>query len=163
MGIYDNQTNPPKLARIPDTYDTMVQKNYIREFSERTYPTVQLIRLNRDETVVDDLYLEAPARRFREPTPIKALVEHKPAQKSLSKYGLDQSRDILVHIPTLFLGDIEYLYAEPNDTWIVGDLVRWGGDHYEVRDQIKDTSSYWGQTNIPFFISLACDYYRQGV
>lgn len=163
MGTYDNQTNPPKLARIPDTYDVMVQKDYIREFSERTYPNVQLIRLNRDETVVDDLYMEAPARRFREPITLRAMVEHKPAQKALGKYGLDQTRDILVHIPTLFLGDVEYLYAEPNDSWMIGDLVKWGGDHYEVRDQVKDNSAYWGQTNVPFFITLACDYYRHGV
>lgn len=163
MTNYDNTGQPPKLARIPETYDTMVQKTYVREHAERVYPTVQLLRLNREETVVDDLYMEAPSRRFREPVDIKAMVEHKPAQKSLGKYGLDQSRDILIHVPTLFLGDIDYLYAEPNDTWIVGDLVRWAGDHYEVRDQIKDNSAYWAQTNVPFFITLACDYYRAGV
>ena len=122
---YDNTKGPPSIIRIPDNQDVTLQKVYMREFFERTMPEVDLVRLDREETVVDDLYNEAVARRFKAPFKLRAHIEHRPSQKALTKYGLDQSRAVLFHIPTLYLGDNDYLYAEPNDTWIIGDLIKW--------------------------------------
>jgi hypothetical protein len=163
MGTYDNTNRPPELAKIPDNHDIVMQKAYLREYAIIGYPTVELVRLDREETVVDELYLEATARRWMEPLSVKCLPEHKPSSKALTKYGLDESRDVLFHIPTLFLADVDYLMREPNDTWIIGDLIKWGYDYYEVKDQIKNNDSYWAQTNIPMFITLAADFYRHGI
>lgn len=162
MGVYDNTSKHPDLTRIPDNHDTSAQKGYLREYSQIAYPEVEIVRLDRTETVVDELYLEATARRWMEPLKVRCLPDHKPSQKALTRFGLEQSRDVLFHIPTLFLADVEYLYREPNDDWMIGDLIKWGYDHYEVKDQIKQNDAYWAQTNIPMFITLACDYYRHG-
>lgn len=152
---------PPSILRIPDNYDTALQKSYLREFAESRYPSVDLIRLDRTLTVVDDLYLESPARRFMNPEPIRCLPVHEPNKKTLTKYGMEQSRPILFKVATVHLADLGYL--KNNDTWMIGDLIRWGGDVYEITDQVKDTEGYWATTNIPFYFVLGADYYRVGI
>lgn len=152
---------PPILITIPDSYDSIIQRNYLREFAATRFPTVELIRLNREETIVDDLYMESVAKRFMEPVAVKVLPDHQPTKKTLTKYGMDQSRTVLFQIPTVHLSDIGYLYN--NDTWMIGDLIRWGGDLYEIHDQVKAQDGYWAQTNIPFYYILGADFYRYGV
>lgn len=152
---------PPNLVTIPYTYDTMLQKNYLREFAESRYPQVELIRLNREDTVVDELYLESTVKRFHEPLKIFCLPEHEPNKKTLTKYGLEQSRPVLFKVATLHLADAGYL--KNDDTWMIGDLIRWGGDIYEVKDQVKDKEAYWALTNIPMFFVLGADFYRVGI
>lgn len=151
----------PKLIKIPDNYDTMAQKNYLREYAEAYYPLVDLVLLDREQTIVDDLYIEATAKRFKAPKPIRCYVEHNPTKKSLKKYGLEQTRDVLFKITTMHLADIGYL--QNNSVWMIGDLIKWGSDFYEIKDQIPDNNAYWATTNIPFYYVLAADYYRAGV
>jgi hypothetical protein len=163
MGTYDNTSRHPDLLRIPDNHDTTAQKGYLLEYATIAYPEVEIIRLDREATVVDELYLEAVSRVWKEPLKVRCLPDHKPTTKTLTKFGLEQSRDVLFHIPTMFLAQVDYLYREPNDDWMIGDLIKWGYDFYEVKDQIKNNDSYWAQTNIPMFITLSGDYYRHGI
>lgn len=148
------------VVRVPDGFDVTVQKVWIREHTERHFPQVELIRLDRATTFVDPLYHEAPARRWLDPIPLWASVQHRPSKKALTKYGIEQSRDVLFDVSTLHLSELGIL--EQSETFLIGDLIRWGGDHYEIKDQIRDTSAYWGTTNIPFFLVLGADYYREG-
>jgi hypothetical protein len=155
------QQRTPEIVRIPDNRDTVMQKVYLREYAERHFPFVDLIRLDRNETIVDDLYVEATNRRFLDPVRIHALVLHKPSKKLLGKYGMDQSRDVMFHFTTLDLSELGFL--ENRDDFLIGDLVDWGGDIYEIKDQIKDEESYWVNTNIPFYLAIGADYYREGI
>lgn len=149
------------LVTIPDNMETILQKQYLREYSNSRFPTVDLIMLDRDQTIVDPLYLEATNKRFKNPTPIRCLPEAEVTKKTLTKYGLEQQRQVLFKIPTLFLADINYLYN--SDTWMIGDLVRWGGDVYEIKDQVKAQDGYWASTNICMYYILGADYYRAGI
>lgn len=147
------------LIRIPDTFDTAYQKQQLREYCEIFLPEVKLIRIDRDKTIVDDLYFETSDRIWAEPVTIKAYVEHQPTKKNLGKYGLDQTRDVMFHIPTVTLSDLGIL--ENRDDFLIGDRLDWGGDVYEVKDQSRDTGSYWINTNIPFYLVLGADFYRE--
>lgn len=146
---------------IPDTGNTVLQKSYLREYAETIFPLVDLIRLDRKLTPVDTLYMESPARRFKLPEPIRCLPNHEPAKKLLTKYGMDETREVLFQICTVHLADLGYL--QNNETWMIGDLVRWGGDTYEIKQQAKATDGYWAQTNIPLYYILGADYYRAGI
>ena len=150
----------PDLLHIPHTFDTVIQKEALRELAESRYPLVDLARLDRRRTVVDKLYHEAADKRFKDPLRIRALVLHEPQKKDLNKYGLDQSRKLMVHVTTLHLDDLGIL--ENRDDFLIGDLIMWGGETYEIKDQEKDTESYWMNTNIPFYLVLGCDIYRRG-
>lgn len=149
------------IVTIPDTYDTSLQKTYVREYSAKHFPLVELIRVDREETFVDPLYHESPARKFLAPISIKCLPDHQPSKKTLTKFGIDQSRSVLFKVPTLLLADAGYLLND--DTWMIGDLIKWGGDYYEILDQIKVNDGYWATTNVPFYIVLGANYYRMGV
>jgi len=151
----------PEIIRIPDTRDTVMQKIYLREYAERHFPIVNLIRLDRVETIVDELYVEATNRRFLQPEKIHSWVNHQPPKKLLGKYGLDQSRDVMFHFTTLELSELGFL--ENRDDFLIGDLVDWGGDMYEIKDQSRDTEAYWINTNIPFYLVIGADYYRDGI
>lgn len=150
----------PKILHIPDTFDTVLQKQELREYAERHYPKVGLARLNRNRTNVDGLYNETSDPRFHDPEMVFCYVDHEPTKKSLIKYGLDQTRDVMFQIATLHLDDLGIL--ENNDTFLIGDLIHWGDDFYEIKDQSRDTESYWINTNIPFYLVLGADLYREG-
>jgi hypothetical protein len=162
MTAYDNTSNQPDLVRIPTNESTTLQKNYIKEFSEITYPMVSMHLLNREETIVDELYLEAQTRSFKDGVDLRAFVEHKPEAKALGKFGIEASRDILFHVPTLYLAEAEMLPRSDNDHFFIGSLVKWGMDFYEIKDQHKQNDAYWANTNIPMFLTFSGDYYRHG-
>jgi hypothetical protein len=149
-----------RLVRIPDTFDTIIQKQYLREYADSRFPLVRLSRLDRVRTYKDPLYNEAMARRFLDPVDLRAYAEHSPPKKTLIKYGLDQDRPVMFKATTLHLADLGIL--ENRDDFLIGDLVLWGGDTYEIKDQTRDTEAYWANTNIPFFVVLGADYYREG-
>lgn len=151
----------PQFVKIPDVASTALQKSYLREYADAMYPKVDLIRMDRNLTVVDPLYLESPARRFLPPISIRCLPDHEPAKKILTKYGMDQTREVLFQVCTMHLADIQYL--QNNETWMIGDLVKWGGDVYEIKQMAKATEGYWAETNIPMFYILGADYYRAGI
>lgn len=149
------------LVYIPDSFDTSLQKTYIREYAARHFPIVDLVRIDRTQTFVDPLYNEAPARKFSEPVPIRCLPDHQPTSKTLTSFGIEQTRSVLFKVPTVLLADIDYLLRD--ETWMIGDLIKWGGDFYEILDQVKVNDSYWATTNIPMYIVLGANYYRHGV
>lgn len=151
----------PELIKIPDIRDTVIQKNMLREFAISRYPQVDLIRLDRNATIVDPLYLESTSKRFMTPVPIYCLPDAEPTKKTLTKYGLEQERPVLFKVPTSFLSDIDYLYN--SDVWMIGDLIRWGGDTYEIKDQVKAPDGYWATTNICMYYILGADFYRAGI
>lgn len=151
----------PEPIQIPDTYDTVTQKAYLREYAQMHFPLVQLKRLDRVTTVVDELYNEAQDKRYLAPISLRCYIDHDPSKKTLTHYGLDQSRKVLFMVPTVFLSDLGILGKD--DSYLIGDLLLWGGDVYEIKDQVKNTDSFWANTNIPLYLVLSGDYYREGV
>lgn len=149
-----------RLVRIPDDFDTVLQKQYLREYADSRFPIVRLARLDRVQTLKDPLYNEATARRFQDPVDLRAYAEHEPPKKILIKYGLDQTRPVMFKVTTLHLEELGIL--ENRDDFLIGDLILWGADTYEIKDQTRDTESYWANSNIPFFLVLGADYYREG-
>jgi len=146
---------------LPQRYDIAIQRQYLDEYSRMHLPEFGLRRLNRTRTVVDPLYNESPARRWHDPTILRGYVDHKPSKKTLGKYGMDQEREVLFLVPTHTLSDLRIL--EANDTFLIGDMVVWNGDAYEVLDQRKDVDAYWANSSIPFYIAIACNLYREGL
>lgn len=152
--------NKTVIVKIPDAADIVVQKIWIREQFEKYYPLIQLIRLDRTKTHVDELYMESSARRFYDPLDIYAYIDHSPSKKLLIKYGIEDQRDIIVTFSTLHLS--EQLILENNSTFLIGDLIKFDDDLYEILDQVRAKQGYWINTNIPFFIVCTCNRYRKG-
>lgn len=146
---------------LPQRYDIAIQKQYLDEHANLHLPLFGLRRLDRVRTIVDPVYNESPSRRWLDPVELRGYVDHKPSKKTLGKYGMDQERHVLFLVPTHKLSELGIL--EANDTFLIGDLVMWGGDAYEILNQNKDTEGYWANTNIPFYIAIGGDLYREGL
>jgi hypothetical protein len=140
--------------------DITTQLQHQREYWGRSYPLVKLMRIDRDSTQVDELYFEALERRFQDPVDIKAQIEQNPSRQTLRKFGLIQPREIIFSFSTLLLDDAGLL--EDSSTFLIGDLVQWDGDTYEILEQHRPNESYWLATNIPLWFACTCNTYQRG-
>jgi hypothetical protein len=146
------------LASLLEQPDVRIQVQFQREMWERHYPLVSLIRRDRTATNVDPLRIEAPVEEWLAPVQLRARVEHSPSKQRLLRWGIEEDRDCIVSFSTLLLDDLGILAGSSN--FLVGDLVRFDDDLYEIREQHRPEGSYWGNTNIPFFVSCACSRYK---
>jgi hypothetical protein len=157
--------SPPAKAvepiKIPQKGDLNIHEKMLLGYAQQFYPEIELAELDREATYVDDLYHDSTVKKFKTPVTILSFVEHNPSKKLLTRYGMDEQRDVVFNIPVSFL--VQAGIVLQSDTYLIGSLIKWGGDNYEIRDQNYPVDSYWMNTNIPFYVSLAADYYRQEV
>lgn len=75
------------LVAIPDSIETTLQNQYLREYSNSRFPNVELIQLDREQTIVDPLYMEATNKRYKNPIPIRCLPDAEVPRRHLPSMG----------------------------------------------------------------------------
>jgi len=136
--------------------DLRMQMQFQREAWERHYPFVSLIRRRNEDTNVDSLNNEAIDPRFdtEHPFQVRGWVEQNPSQQKLMRWGINEPRDVIASFSTVLLDDQNLLAA--TSQFMIGWLVRFDDDLYEIKEQHRPNAGYWGGTNIPFYFSCTC-------
>ena len=111
-----------------------------------------------DGDILDPGFFDNPDAEDQRLFNMKALLEHEPSKQMLKKYGVDEERDIIVHIPVDTLRE-QGLTSEwrPNGADI-GDLVFWDNTWWQLSNVHR--GSYFGQRNLPHLIACAAVRYR---
>lgn len=156
------RTDELRIVRIPLAADVTMQGVWVREFIERHWPTVSLRRLDRTRSYRDETTRAEAIQRVHSPTLIelRAYPDPNPEKQTLERFGVEDARDLLVLVSTLHLSDLGLL--SQSNTFLVGDLILFDGDPYEIRVMYRDKKGYWATSNVPFFYALVCTRYRIG-
>lgn len=150
-----------RLLTFTDTHpDLLMQAQHQREYWKRVFPPVKLVRIDEDTTLVDDLYGEALDWELQPGVEINAHVEHSPSVQRLKKIGITEEREVVFSFSTLLLDDAGLL--EDNSQFLIGALVQFDEDLYELLTQHRAKDGYWLQTNIPFYFECTADRYQRG-
>lgn len=152
--------NPPKIVRLPNTVDIQIQQQWMKEQWLMYYPEYNLLRVDRTNTYVDPLYKETAQRRYMPAIKVRAYIDTNVSENQLTKWGLDSHRDVAITFLSSELADLEIL--ENNKTFLIGDLIEYDGEYYEISDMVRAGESYWANTNIPFYITCTALRYRKG-
>lgn len=154
MTDFIGATPPPTAVPSPTDSDVDFQKRISKELWWRTYPQVRVYLLDKEATVVHPLYLEALDPIYKDPVLTPAYIDHSPSVQKLTKFGINETRDVLVHTNTAIMEDQGWLSAD--STFLIGSLVAFDDDFYVVNSQHRDKRGYWINTNVPMFLVLAC-------
>ena len=71
----------------------------------------------------------------------------------LKKYGFDEMRDLLLHVPASLLDRVGI-------TAVAGDKFIWNGEEY-LTLQVKE-AGYWKNTNIRLWVTITAEHKRRG-
>lgn len=146
----------------PDDGDFAQQLEWQRELWGQVFPKIRIRVVDRGTTNVHEIYHEAGAEtRYKPEQEVKAFVEQNPSSQALKKYGIDESREAIIH----FLADElmeKGLVSADSGQELVGAVVNWDNDDYLVLSQHRVQDSYWATTNIPFHISVTVNRLHKG-
>ena len=148
------------LLKMLEAADYKMQATLQREAFMRHHPKIQLIRLDRTQTNVDELYRDAQDPVWLPPIEIHAHVEHSPSKQRLMKFGINEEREVMVTFSTALLSDAGVL--QDNTTFLIGDCIKFDSDLYEIKSQHRSRDGYWGSSNIPFHVVCTCSRYQHG-
>lgn len=148
------------LLKLLEASDYAMQAELQREAFMRHHPEIILLRLDRNLTTPDELYNDSHDRTYLPEIRTHAHIEHSPSKQRLLKYGIDEERDVMVTFSTVLLGDMGILGH--NSTFLIGDIIKWDEDLYEIKSQHRGRDGYWGSSNIPFHIVCTAGRYQHG-
>ena len=115
-------------------------KGLHKELFRLYFEAVQLKVLDREATSADELYGETKKRVYKEPVEIDAFVVRNPPLKLLSKFGIDEQRELLLTFSRPLL-------EEKNLTVSIGDrVILKEGEEYEILTFAPDRGDFWGNT-----------------
>ena len=153
--------------------DLPVEKNWLREYSYRHFPDISYRRLLIIESpLIDTVHDEAEEgkKKFADPVLVKAFMKFNPESPLLKKYGIDEQRDVFMHIATPHLVDLG-LAQESTDPY-PGDnvpptikLILGIGDRFTFDENTYDIMSvqrtvYWGNSGYPLWVVCTANRYR---
>jgi len=76
---------------------------------------------------------------------VRALIEHEPSRQLLTKYGVEEERDVVFYVPFSELNRLGLVNDDRFRGLILGDLFEWDGTWYIVREAHR--TSYHGLTD----------------
>jgi len=127
-------------------YELPLLEGFHKEMFRLYFESVKLAKLDRDSTEVDELYGETKRRVYREPIEVDAFVVRNPPVELLSKFGIDEQRDLLITFS-------KPLLEEKNLTVSIGDrVILKEGDEYEILTLGPDRGDFFG--NLGEFIQF---------
>lgn len=91
--------------------------------------------------------------RYAGPVEVPARVQRELKDYDLKKYGFDEMRDLLLHIPAFTLDSLGI-------TSVAGDKFIWNGEEYTVL-QVKE-AGYWKNTNLRLWVNIMAEHRRRG-
>lgn len=104
---------------------------------------------HRDPTLSAGIEIE----RYAEPVNVTARVQREVKDYDLKKYGFDEMRDLLLHVPSL-------TFDRLGITAVAGDKFIWNGEEYAVL-QAKE-AGYWKNTNLRLWVGVMAEHKRRG-
>lgn len=84
---------------------------------------------------------------------IHARVQREMKDYDLKKYGFDEMRDLVLHVPASLLDRLGI-------TAQAGDKFVWNGEEFSVLTPKE--SGYWKNTNVKLWVSIMCESKRRG-
>lgn len=162
------------MAGRPQTLTPVSDIDFMRsitqEVSDLFFREIEVFPIDREATVVDSLYGESKNRKFRPSFFVRAQVELTPKKAVLTKFGLDEPRDLMINMDAGVLkrgtgvitkGQIEALYSTASGGFPVpdvGDILVVQDEKYEVLDNIKIDYFWHSESNLTY--TLMCNRYR---
>lgn len=167
---------PDGILFMPFDQELELQRQYQREMYWHFAKKVAWFRLLRDQAIgwnfptlywndqqlvwdqdrnVDELYTERRHQPFGAPVWVPAFVELNPNRQMLLKVGIDEQRDLVIHLSTVILDDLKISLDVR-----VGDKFLFDNLEYMVQNVWFD--KYWANTNVPLEQVCALQRYRQG-
>jgi len=136
--------------------DQDAQDRFAIEFVERQGAAVILApRVNRlrpegediyagvDPIDVDRLDIEYIDKLLR--VNVRAIVEHEPSRQLLTKYGVEEERDVVFYVPFTTLNSLGLVNDDRFRGLVLGDMFEWDGTWYIVREAHR--ANYHGLTD----------------
>lgn len=108
--------------------------------------------------ILDPEYFSNPEEKDQRKFNLRAIVEHHPSKQVLKRYGIDEVRDVIFHVPFQRLVDVGLVTPTRFRGIDIGDLFLWDGTWFIVLSTHRE--AYFGQTISSFFTSCACMRYR---
>jgi len=153
--------------------DLGVVKNWLREFSFRHYPLISYKHLKIIESpLIDTVHDEAEEGKkvFDLPIGVRAFVKFNPETPLLKRYGIDEQRDVFLHIATPHLVDMG-LIIEATDEYPQDNipptlkLIMGIGDRFTFDENTYDILSvqrtvYWANSGYPLWVVCTANRYR---
>lgn len=143
-------------AVIPPEADTLFIKQLHRDLYYLSFPKVKLLRLDRTKTQVNRLYLETRQFIYHAPIEIPAYVQVKPSTQELTKFGIDEARELLASFSIGILDDI----GLGGNAITIGDKIIYDGTEYEIMS--VNRYSYVLNWNVPLDLVVSLNRFRGG-
>lgn len=105
-----------------------------------------------DGDILNPEFLAYPPGKDQRKFNIRVIVEHQPSKQELTKYGIDEQREVGFHFVRSILDDLSLVEANSrrHRGIDIGDLVFWDGTWYILQNVHRD--HYFGQTVNPYFV-----------
>jgi hypothetical protein len=108
--------------------------------------------------ILDPEFFDNPELRDDVKKNLACLIEHHPSKQLLKKYGIDEEREVIFHIPFTLLREKGLVTPRAFRGVDLGDLVLWDGTWYMVYNAHR--GSYQGQRINHFYTAAICNRYR---
>lgn len=141
---------------VPPQTDIRIVKQWHREFYRIRFPVVHWLRLNRMKTNVNRLYLEAVQWFYFDPIILPAFVRLNGDTQSLSRFGIDETREITISFSIPILEDLGFNFLDVT----IGDKVIFDGIEYQILQIAR--KSYVFNWNIPLDLVCSSRMFRLG-
>lgn len=155
----------PRSSRgreVPNTLDADVDllRSVSTEYWERTFPQLALQLLDKSATHKNTLYNEAQQKIYRPAVFVRCYVDHSPSVHRLSKYGITGDRVAMFyfHSDLLTRAGIKI----EGDNYLVGSLVHFDNDLYDLLSQHRPKESFWVNTNVSLFTVCSANRHVRG-
>lgn len=141
---------------IPPELDVVLVKQLHRDLYRLVFPRVLWMQIDRKTTVVDRLYLETRRFIYKAPIEMPMYIQVKPSSQLLTKFGIDEERELLAgfSIPIL-----EEMGLGANEVTI-GDKIVYDGTEYEI--MTVNRYSYVFNYNVPLDLIATLQRFRIG-
>lgn len=123
----------------------------------------------RSDELLDDVHLEVldSGRRFKPPVKLRTMLQENPSQYQLSKWGLDETREIVFFPAVIALveaGLAEFTESDdvttrPTFDIAIGDRITWDDRRFLVMEIAREKQ--WGNTNLPIYLRVTCSLWRE--
>lgn len=108
-------------------YARMIVEGY-----KLNYPSIPILLIDRDKTVVDELHGEAHERVYKNPVYIPGHVQWSPPVYILHRYGIETEQEVLVTFP-----DLAFKLARIDLKSLIGGIMVMDLDKEEERTQFE--------------------------
>lgn len=153
------QTSRKGNVVFPPIKDLELQKKFQSELWRRVFGQSKVVwlALDKEKTKEDDeLYHESFPQRYKAPVEIPAFVKINPSKQELKKYGIDETKEVLLLLSTIVLEE----QGLTDGSLRIGDKVVWDGVEYEIMTFHREEP--WANTNVYFHVACTLQRFRQG-